>query len=231
VSESSRILVVDDEQDLSDLLAYRLRRNGFQVDTLDQGTQVMEVAQQRSYQVFVLDVMMPGMKGLELCALLREDWRTQQSGILVCSALGHNLSRQAVLDAGGDDYLPKPLDLEAFDKRVDQLAQRAQKAAARLSYPRFGLDLDAGFMHLDQRLLPVEPLEAVLLKALGLFPEGEWVKEDRLASLLWSLGHMQDTRPLRSLLQGLQAKTRQSDPTKRALVEFNEERGIRFNPR
>jgi DNA-binding response OmpR family regulator len=224
-----RVLVVDDEADLAEMLAWRLRRRGYQVDLMADGAGVMAMAASADYSLFVLDVMLPGIKGLEICRLLREDWRSRRAGILVCSALGQGLSRESVLKAGADDYLPKPLDLEAFESRVGLLAGRSARPAAQVSYPRLGLDLDGHRMELDGRSLDLKPEEMMVLKALIALPEGIWVHFDRLAPLLWTLGCMQESDALRRTLAGLAAKA--GCPGKAGVLEFDPSRGVRFMPR
>jgi DNA-binding response OmpR family regulator len=226
-----RVLVVDDEADLGELLAWRLRRRGYQVDLMADGRGVMEKAASHDYSLFLLDVMLPGIKGLEICKLLREDWRSRRAGILVCSALGEGLSREEVLRAGADDYLTKPLDLEAFERRVDLLASRGGKAAAQVFFPRLGLDLDASRLELDGRILDLKPVELLVLKALIALPEGQWVPLDRLASLLWCLGSLQTAEALVRSLASLAAKASQPGADRPAVVEYSPERGARFNPR
>jgi DNA-binding response OmpR family regulator len=227
---AGRVLVVDDEADLAEMLAWRLRRRGYQVDLMADGSGVMAQAAASDYSLFLLDVMLPGIKGLEICRLLREDWRSRRAGILVCSALGSGLSREAVLKAGADDYLPKPLDLEAFEQRVDLLAGRSARPAAQVSYPRLGLDLDGRRLELDGRILDLKPEELLVLKALIALPEGGWVNFDRLAPLLWTLGSLQDSAALRRILAGLAAKTSQPGQGQ-AVVEYDPARGVRFSPR
>ena len=118
-----KILVVDDEQAVRESLRRSLRFNGYEVLTANDGLEAVETVRAENPELLILDVMMPNMDGLEVCRTLRsEGW---DRPILVLTARDGVSDRVAGLDAGADDYLPKPFALEELLARVRSLVRRA----------------------------------------------------------------------------------------------------------
>ena len=103
--EAASILVVDDEQSITDFVSYSLMKEGFKVDVANNGEDALEQATRKHYDLFVLDIMLPGMDGYELCRRLRS--RTT-APVLFLSARDTELDKVVGLEIGGDDYLAKP---------------------------------------------------------------------------------------------------------------------------
>jgi two-component system, OmpR family, response regulator len=117
-----RLLVVEDEPDLLNGLARALRRAGYAVDTSDTGDEGLYKAENTDYDAIVLDVMLPGLDGLELLARLR---RTKRTPVLLLTARDTTRDRVRGLDAGADDYLVKPFDNDELLARLRALIRRA----------------------------------------------------------------------------------------------------------
>lgn len=118
-----KILVVDDEQAVRESLRRSLKFNGYDVALAADGVQAVEAVHRDNPELLILDVMMPNMDGLEVCRTLRsEGW---DRPILVLTARDGVSDRVAGLDAGADDYLPKPFALEELLARVRSLVRRA----------------------------------------------------------------------------------------------------------
>jgi two-component system alkaline phosphatase synthesis response regulator PhoP len=128
-SSVSKVLLVDDEQDILDLLRYNLEKEGFQVFTALNGNEGLEAAIEEQPDLIILDIMMPGMDGVELCAKIRETSPIQESLIAFLTARGEDFSQIAGLDAGADDYLTKPVKPKVFVSKVKSLLKRARKQA------------------------------------------------------------------------------------------------------
>jgi DNA-binding response OmpR family regulator len=227
--ELKRVLMVDDEVDLAELVAHSLKSKGVVVDSVCNANQVLVMSVPKSYGLFLLDVMLPGIKGLELCRMLREDWRTQGTPILVISALGGQLDRQEVLEAGADDYMPKPFLMQELVRRVLTLLERGCAQRPMLSFPRFGLDLAGNQLYIENRQVPLDKNEAILLKTLALLSEGETVSPDRLVSLLWNLNLHLGLPEIEKVARGLSMKTALAG-RKEPLVSWDRARGLCWNP-
>jgi two-component system phosphate regulon response regulator PhoB len=223
------VLVVEDEPDYASLLSYQMRRRGLAVDVVPSGLQVMRFASQAVYKLFVLDVLTPGMMGLELCQLLRENWRTRGSRILVTSALGETLPKARVLEAGADDYLPKPQPLLGLIEKMETMLRDTGLGTPSLCYPRFGLELNTGRLLVGTRSLILSTREVHVMRLLNLLPAGEWCPLDRLLSAAWTLGLQFSGREMESLLEGLKVKF--SDPHDSVpFLELTQVKGLRWNP-
>ena len=104
----ARILAVDDEQTITDFVGYALEKEGFQVDIASNGEDALRLATENDYDLFVLDIMLPGMDGYELCRRLRSK---TNAPVLFLSARDTELDKVVGLEIGGDDYLAKPFGL------------------------------------------------------------------------------------------------------------------------
>jgi len=124
-----RVLVVDDEPDIVRLLTFALQADGYQVYSAKNGSEGLERARQEKPDVVILDVMMPGMDGFEVCNELRSKPDTASLPIIMLSALGQVSDRVKGLRAGADDYVPKPVNLDELSARVAALLSRSQRPA------------------------------------------------------------------------------------------------------
>jgi DNA-binding response OmpR family regulator len=125
-----RVLVVDDEPDIVRLLTFALQADGYQVSSAKNGSEGLERARQDKPDIVILDVMMPGMDGFEVCNELRSKPDTASLPIIMLSALGQVSDRVRGLRAGADDYVPKPVNLDELSARVASLLSRSQRPPA-----------------------------------------------------------------------------------------------------
>lgn len=125
--EYKRILVVEDDPDISHLLEIHLRDNAYQADVVNNGVDGLERASNRVYQLIVLDLMLPGMDGLQLCRNLRSQSITIP--ILMLTAKSSELDRVLGLELGADDYLTKPFSILELQARVRAILRRSELTA------------------------------------------------------------------------------------------------------
>jgi DNA-binding response OmpR family regulator len=109
-----RALVVEDDPDIVELLAHYLKGEGFQVDALDNGREALERIRAETYQLLVLDLQLPGMDGLALCAEVRRDKRTRDVPVVMLTARGDESDRIVGLEMGADDYVVKPFSRRSW---------------------------------------------------------------------------------------------------------------------
>jgi DNA-binding response OmpR family regulator len=121
----ARVLVVDDEPDIVWGIKYALLDEGHEVRTAKDGLEALFFARRERPDLFVLDIVMPGIDGIEVCREVRSDLRLASVPILFISGQGEVQDRVRGLDVGGDDYLCKPFDLSEFKARVKSLLRRA----------------------------------------------------------------------------------------------------------
>lgn len=167
-----KILVVDDEQAVRESLRRSLRFNGYEVLTANDGLEAVETVRAENPELLILDVMMPNMDGLEVCRSLRsEGW---DRPILVLTARDGVSDRVAGLDAGADDYLPKPFALEELLARVRSLVRRASADSiaaeapveSKLSFEDLELDADTREVSRGGRAISLTRTEFALLQLL-----------------------------------------------------------------
>jgi two-component system OmpR family response regulator len=120
------ILVVDDDQEIRTLLAEYLERNAYRVSTLPDGRELMRLLEERTIDLVVLDLMLPGVDGLSLCRDLRAKHRVP---VLILSARGEDVDRIVGLEMGADDYLPKPFHPRELLARIRAILLRTSGAA------------------------------------------------------------------------------------------------------
>lgn len=118
------ILVVDDEEDILELVEYNLRKAGFEVTTVNSGAQVVATARARVPDLVVLDLMLPGLDGHELCALLKNDPKTRSVPIVMLTAKSQESDVVVGLDQGADDYVTKPFSPKVLLARIQAVLRR-----------------------------------------------------------------------------------------------------------
>ena len=120
----SKVLLVDDEPDILEFLGYNLQKEGCEVNTVNNGMDAIRLAEQTQPHLIVLDVMMPGMDGIETCEKLRSIPMIKNSIIVFLTARAEGYSQIAGFDVGGDDYITKPVRPKVFITRVKALLRR-----------------------------------------------------------------------------------------------------------
>jgi len=186
----SEILVVDDDRDVAQTVELALRRRGFKVAMANSGVEALKVLRRYDPDLVILDVLMPGMSGLEVCRRLRSDPKTTTLPIIFLTARGQERDRIEGLRAGADDYLSKPFNLEELLLRVNAVLRRSQKEPEG-EQPQV---LVAGQLELDSRTFEVTtpvksgilltPTEFDLLYHL-MSHVGQVFSSDRLLQEVW----------------------------------------------
>ncbi len=119
-----KLLVVDDEQDIVDLISYNLKKEGYTVLTATNGTSALEIAKQELPDLIILDIMMPGLDGFEVCRMLRQYPQTSQVSIVFLTAKTGEIDQIIGLELGADDYIQKPVSPRVLVARVKTILRR-----------------------------------------------------------------------------------------------------------
>ncbi len=140
-----KILVVDDEADLLDLISYNLTKEGFEVSTASDGEEALSEIRKTRYDLIVLDLMLPGIQGMELCRILRSDPKTDTIPIIMLTAKGEEVDRVLGLEVGADDYITKPFSPRELIARIRAVLRRTHEKFREGKVVRIGnLIIDAG---------------------------------------------------------------------------------------
>jgi phosphate regulon transcriptional regulator PhoB len=127
---TKHILVVDDEADLVELVSYNLKKEGFSIDSALDGETALTKLKKGRYDLVVLDLMLPGIQGLELCRILRNDPKTEALPIIMLTAKGEEVDKILGLEMGADDYVTKPFSPRELLARVKAVLRRSMEKPA-----------------------------------------------------------------------------------------------------
>jgi DNA-binding response OmpR family regulator len=207
-----RILIVDDEPAVTDLLAYNLRRAGYEILLAADGRSALNLAYQLNPDLILLDLMLPEMDGLEVCRELR---KTCAVPIIMLTARDEEIDRVVGLELGADDYICKPFRMRELLARIKAVLRRTQSASPVEGQSRkifhgpggLQLDIESRIVAVKETVLPLTRLEFDLLYLL-LMNAGRVLTRERLLAHAWGYDFTGDTRAVDSAIKRLRAKLR-----------------------
>jgi two-component system phosphate regulon response regulator PhoB len=207
---SGPVLVIEDEVDLATTLEYNLRAAGFQVRLAHSGRQGLAAATTDPLpEVIILDLMLPDLSGIEICRRLREQDRTRDIPVIMCTAKGEEIDRVVGFEVGADDYVVKPYSVRELILRVrTQLRHRAPRGEGEAAIVRFGrleLDREAHRAWVDKQEIALTALEFRLLHAF-LSRRGRVQSRDALLSDVWGIDAEVTTRTVDTHVKRLREK-------------------------
>lgn len=181
-----RIAVVEDEEALSVLLRYNLEAEGYQVDTILRGDEAEIVLREKVPDLLILDWMLPGLSGIELCRRLRARADTERLPIIMLTARGEESERVRGLATGADDYVVKPFSTPELLARVKAMLRRAkpETIASVLKVGDIELDRESHRVHRASREIRLGPTEFRLLEFLMQSP-GRVFSRSQLLDGVW----------------------------------------------
>ena len=197
------IMVVDDDQDLAEMLGIVLNGSGFEVDLVNSGDGVMEIFRANVPDLVLLDVMLPGIDGIEVCRLIRQE---SMVPIVMLTAKGDTHDVVLGLEAGADDYMVKPFNPSELVARLKvRLRRTAAENVTSLRIGELAVDQVAHTIARDGKSIPLTRLEFDLLVALAKEP-GRVFTREALLSEVWGYQHATDTRLVNVHIQRLRSK-------------------------
>lgn len=166
--ENPRVLVVDDEADLVELLSYNLRQAGYEPVGARNGLEALQAAARHKPHLIVLDLMMPEMSGLEVARRLRSDPKLVKTPIIMLTARAGEQDQVAGLSVGADDYVTKPFSPKVLLARIEAVLRRASDSSSpvKLTIGPVVMDLDTHEVTVDEQPITLTPTEFRLLAAL-----------------------------------------------------------------
>lgn len=183
-----RILVADDERSLADVITKRLKKEGYAVDTVYDGSSALDYLEATAYDLAILDVMMPGMDGFE--ALRRYRSGGGDAPVIFLTAKDALSDRIQGLDEGADDYLVKPFSFDELLARIRSVLRRAggNKRSNILSVDDLLLDLSTGIVKRGERIIELSAKEYALLKYM-MSNEGIILSREMLLNHVWDYSY------------------------------------------
>ncbi|OPX37189.1 MAG: DNA-binding response regulator [Desulfobacteraceae bacterium 4484_190.3] len=184
-----RILVVDDEKDLVDLVSYNLEKEGFTVLKAYDGEKALQIVKARNVDLMILDLMLPGIQGMEVCKLIRKDPVNAALPVIMLTAKGEEIDKILGLEMGADDYIAKPFSVRELLARVHALLRRSdlQKETNKkeiFAFRELNIDFSSHAVTVNKKRVDLSPTEFKLLKFLCRHP-GRVYTRDQLLDYVW----------------------------------------------
>ena len=209
----NRILVVDDEPAVTDLLAYNLRKSGYEPLVAGDGREALRLAREAKPDLILLDLMIPEIDGLDVCRELR---KTSEVPIIMITARGEEIDRVVGLELGADDYVTKPFSVRELLARIKAVLRRAEPKESEpdltLRAPGgLRLDVERRIVTIGEAEIDLTRLEFDILHRL-LDNAGRVLTRERLLEQVWGYDFVGDTRAVDSAIKRLRAKLRAANP-------------------
>ncbi len=199
-----KILIVEDEQTLQETLAYNLTRQGYEVETVGDGIKALDIARKIHPDLIILDIMLPGIDGFEVCRILRQEMTTP---VLMLTARDDEIDRVVGLEVGADDYLTKPFSMRELLARVKAMLRRVRlmreefsQTVSEVSVPSqlmiFGnlvIDITRREVRLNEEAVPLKPKEYELLLFLAQH-RGQVLSREFILERVWGWDYIGDSR-------------------------------------
>jgi two-component system alkaline phosphatase synthesis response regulator PhoP len=206
-SQTTRVLVVEDDADIAMLLARSLTRAGFGVDQISSGADVLPTLRRGLPDLLLLDLMLPGVDGIEICRALRADPSTAALPIIMLTARAEESDRIVGLELGADDYITKPFSPNEVVARVRALLRRTTRpeGRSRLTHGAIVMDIERHLVTVNDAEIHLTAKEFLLLQYLLEHP-GRVLSRDLLLSDVWGYSYTGGTRTVDVHIRRLREK-------------------------
>ena len=215
----SKVLIVEDEANIRQLVKYNLEKESFQVIEAEDGLQGLRLAKAEKPDLVLLDLMLPQMDGLEVCRSLKGNQATAALPIIMLTAKSEEIDKVIGLELGADDYMTKPFSPRELVARVKAVLRRSQKEAAlpgELSVGRLRFNFSRYEVHMGNAKLELTPKEYELLKMLAT-NLGKVFTREQLLEKVWGYEYFGDTRTVDVHVRHLRSKMSTDPETADAL--------------
>ena len=183
-----KILCVDDEPDILEILKYNLSSEGYDVSTAKDGKSALKIANDKVPNVIIMDIMMPNMDGIEACEALRANDRFNDTLIMFLTARGEDYSHIAAYEAGADDYVTKPVKPKILVSKVKGLLRRSKKNFEKeideIQFGNFKINRDTYKVYVDDKSISLPKKEFELLSLLCSKPDKVF-KREKIMEKVW----------------------------------------------
>jgi DNA-binding response OmpR family regulator len=209
-----RLLLVEDDPTLRQALAFNLTREGYEVASASNGEAALEAARNEQLDLILLDVMLPGMSGVEVLRVLRREGVT--TPVIILSAKGDEIDRVVGLKVGADDYVAKPFSRPELLARIEAVLRRHRRepdepeARQRLEFGSVTIDVSRREVFVDGRPVHVTTKEFDLLAHMAAAP-GRIFTRDQLVARIWGYDYLGDGRTVDVHVSWLRGKLRGDD--------------------
>ena len=185
---AKKVLIVDDEKDIVELITYNLKKEGFAADSVPNGETALAKIKKGHYDLVILDLMLPGLQGIELCRILRNEPATSSLPVIMLTAKGEEVDKILGLEMGADDYIVKPFSPRELVARINAVLRRSKESPASEGALKEGdLIIDKDAYAVTRKGVPLK-LSAMEFKLLLYLAErkGKVFSRDQLLNAVWS---------------------------------------------
>jgi two-component system alkaline phosphatase synthesis response regulator PhoP len=207
-----KILVVDDEEHIQELIKFNLEKNGYKVLLADNGIDAIKLAKEHLPQLMLLDLMLPGMDGLDVCKEIRKDSSMANMPIIMITAKGEEIDKIIGLELGADDYITKPFSVRELVARIKAILRRSTMQIVEKTFKVGNLDIDFGKhevlkseIKIDLTLKEFELLEILITN------KGRVMTRDFLLDKIWGYEYVGETRTVDVHIRHLRQKIEDDD--------------------
>lgn len=234
VHNKHTVLIIEDDLNISSLLKIHLEDLGCDVTSVQNGTEAMTVIGRQTYSLIILDIMLPGINGMEICRRVRQSDRS--TPIMILSAKSEEIDKVLGLETGADDYLTKPFSVREFLARVKVIFRRKQELqqenslqSLQMKFGEIEIDIDKRKVALNGLRIELSPKEFDLLALLATNP-GKSYSRQRLLNLVWGYDFEGYEHTVNSHINRLRSKIEKNVASPRYILttwgvgyRFNEE--------
>ncbi|KRE54338.1 DNA-binding response regulator [Paenibacillus sp. FSL A5-0031] len=220
---SSRILVVDDEERIRRLLKMYLEKEGYTIDEAEDGETALRLASNTDYALILLDVMLPGIDGVEVCSRLRQ---VKATPVIMLTAKGEEMNRVQGFEVGADDYVVKPFSPREVIYRVKAILRRSSATAFltkeinssnNIVFPHLVIEHDAHRVTAGGQEVSLTPKEYELLHYLAVSPDKVFSREELLKDV-WNYEFFGDLRTVDTHVKRLREKLNKVSPDAASMI-------------
>ena len=222
-----KMLVVDDEPDIVELVTYNLKKEGFDVSSAFDGEEALDKIRKEKFDFVILDLMLPGIQGMEICRIMRSDPATKNMPILMLTAKGEEIDKILGLEMGADDYMTKPFSPRELLARVKTVMRRTSEKTADATVIRIGklvINKETYTVTKDEKALELSSTEFRLLQYL-VERRGKVFSRDQLLDAVWKDEAFVEPRTVDVHIRRLRTQI-EDDPAKPGYVKTR--RGIGY---
>ena len=201
---NNKILIVDDEPDIIEFLQYNLEKNGYIVQSASNGVEALNCLNSFTPNLIVLDIMMPKMNGIDTCIEIRKSSQNDNIVIVFLSAINEEFSQLACYDAGGDDFVSKPIQPRLLIKKINVLLNR-KKNQNNLEINGIRIDEEKHIVFCDNQPITFPKKEFNLLRLLYSKP-GKVFLRDQIISSIWGDDYFISSRNIDVQIRKIRSK-------------------------
>jgi len=205
----AKLLIIEDEKDIVQALEYNLKKEGFEIHKAYDGLQGLKLATEIIPDLIILDLMLPGLDGLELCRKIKKDPKTENIPIIMLTAKGAETDKVVGLEVGADDYITKPFSMRELIARVKAILKRYghKEKAYKLNLKFTDLEIDSERHEIKAagKMVELTAKEFALLKYLA-ENQGRVYSRERLLDAIWGIEVAIETRTVDVHMRRLREK-------------------------